>query len=77
MRRFLAGGSGRSQVGPSDGKHLEMRVAKLYKRLGKKNVKLNQILVDSSGNRSEIDVTYGFVSPKLIISLSGGYSKDT
>lgn len=46
---------------PKDGKHLEERVARLYKKLGKKNVRKNVILVDQSGNRSEIDVCYGFV----------------
>lgn len=47
---------------PNDGKDLEKRVARLFKRLGKNRVGTNLILVDKNGHRSEIDVYYGYGS---------------
>ncbi|PRP80943.1 hypothetical protein PROFUN_11272 [Planoprotostelium fungivorum] len=42
------------------GDALEKRVVRLYKNLGKRNVKRDVTLIDRFGNRSQIDVTYGY-----------------
>lgn len=42
------------------GDAFEMRVERLYKKLGKWNVKRNVILYDRFGNQSQIDLTYGY-----------------
>jgi hypothetical protein len=41
---------------------LEKRVARIYKMMGEKNIKQNVMLRDMNGNRSEIDVVFGYVS---------------
>src|SRR5690348_17268905 len=41
------------------GDQLEKRVERLYKRLGKFNVKRNLVITDKFGNISQIDVVYG------------------
>ena len=43
------------------GDRLEKRVVTLLKRLGRLNVQRSVVVVDIHGNRSEIDVMYGFV----------------
>lgn len=41
------------------GDALEIRVAQILRKDGEANVQRNKILIDSNGNRSEIDVTFG------------------
>lgn len=48
------------------GDALEKRVERLYNKLGKWNVKRNLILWDKYGNKSQIDVTYGYFFKKYI-----------
>lgn len=72
------GFKGTNKQVPKDGKDLELRVAALYKMLGKNKVQCNVILVDEKGNRSEIDVCYGYVFGPLVLKLpSGGYLNGT
>eukprot|EP01116_Phalansterium_solitarium_P023746 TRINITY_DN8482_c0_g2_i2.p2 TRINITY_DN8482_c0_g2~~TRINITY_DN8482_c0_g2_i2.p2 ORF type:complete len:196 (-),score=61.83 TRINITY_DN8482_c0_g2_i2:154-741(-) len=41
------------------GDRFEKRMERMFKRLGKWNVRRNVTLIDSFGNRSQIDLTYG------------------
>eukprot|EP01129_Flabellula_baltica_P001477 TRINITY_DN11382_c0_g1_i1.p1 TRINITY_DN11382_c0_g1~~TRINITY_DN11382_c0_g1_i1.p1 ORF type:complete len:185 (-),score=35.45 TRINITY_DN11382_c0_g1_i1:63-551(-) len=43
------------------GHQFEERVARYFKKRGKLNIKKNVILVDGYGNRSEIDIVYGYL----------------
>lgn len=42
------------------GKDLEQRVARMLKRRGHINIKMNQRIKDSNGNWSEFDIVYGW-----------------
>jgi hypothetical protein len=48
------------------GDQLEYRIVKLYKNLGKWNVRHDVTIVDKFGNKSQIDVTYGLFFRKYI-----------
>lgn len=56
MKRWLQRRLGRANKAKGDA--LEERVVRLFKRLGKWNVKRSVFLFDASGNKSEIDVRY-------------------
>eukprot|EP00939_MAST-03C_sp_MAST-3C-sp1_P001206 g1206.t1 len=43
------------------GNRFEERVTKMFRMLGKKNIRRNVLLADSRGHRSEIDITFGRV----------------
>lgn len=51
----------RKQTTKEKGDSLERRVERLYRRLGKLNVKRNVALKDLNGNASQIDVRYGLI----------------
>jgi len=59
-KRVIASKRGAESM-KAKGTRLEMRVVRLFQRLGKYNVQRSVVVVDQHGNRSEIDVMYGFV----------------
>jgi hypothetical protein len=48
------------------GYNLEGRVARMFRRMGKYNIRQNVMVRDSNGNLSEFDVTYGYFFRRYI-----------
>jgi len=45
---------------------LEARVVRMFRRMGKYNIKRNVLVRDANGNLSEFDVTYGYIFRRYI-----------